>query len=109
MNNADWFDSQACKSRAFCQSCRTDAEWRETLFVVDRVPRRDFECPFGITAESLSNPDGLGTKIERLVAPVAKRLGLPCYGEDGKLKRESGCAKRRERLNALTAEKKTDS
>ena len=63
-------------------------------------------CPHGITKESLSNPDGLGALTEKLARPVAKLLGLPCYDEAGKLKPTSGCFKRREKLNALSARKK---
>lgn len=45
--------------------------------------------------------EGLGDKLERLAKPIAKFLKLPCLDERGELKRESGCAKRRDGLNAL--------
>ncbi len=62
------------------------------------------ECPYGITQSSLDNPDGLGTLIERITKPFASIL--PCYDEEKKLKPESGCFKRKQQANALTARKK---
>lgn len=44
---------------------------------------------------------GLGDVVERLAKPVAKALGLGCLDAQGKLKPESGCAKRRDALNRM--------
>jgi hypothetical protein len=41
---------------------------------------------------------GLGEIVER----IAKSLGLSCLDEQNKLRSESPCAKRRNRLNAVT-------
>lgn len=40
-----------------------------------------------------------GTAIEHLVKPIGRALNLPCYDEQGQLKPESGCAKRRDGIN----------
>jgi hypothetical protein len=50
---------------------------------------------------------GLGDKIERLVKPIARALGLPCLDAQGHLRPESGCAKRRALLNRLTPRRRT--
>lgn len=42
-----------------------------------------------------------GTMIERLVKPVGRAMGLPCYEKDGRLKPESPCAKRRDMLDGV--------
>ena len=43
---------------------------------------------------------GLGDVVERLAKPVAKALNLPCLDKStGRLRPESGCAKRRDRMN----------
>jgi hypothetical protein len=44
----------------------------------------------------------LGTAIEKIVKPIARAAGMSCLDADGNLKPESGCAKRRDRLNNLT-------
>jgi len=41
----------------------------------------------------------LGDKVESVIKPVARALRLKCLDADGKLKPDSGCAKRRDRLN----------
>lgn len=43
---------------------------------------------------------GLGDMFEVAAKPVAKVLGLPCLDAQGRLKPDSGCAKRRDALNA---------
>jgi hypothetical protein len=43
----------------------------------------------------------LGDKVEALVKPFAKAVGAKCLDESGKLKPESGCAKRKAMLNKL--------
>lgn len=61
----------------------------------------------GITLEQVKagnyvmQPEGIGDKIERMVKPIALALGLGCLDELGRLKPESGCAKRRNALNKL--------
>jgi hypothetical protein len=43
----------------------------------------------------------LGDRVERLVKPIARALRLKCLDENGNLKPESGCAKRRDAMNRL--------
>jgi hypothetical protein len=50
-------------------------------------------------------PARLGDKIERAAKPVARLLRMGCLDEAGKLRAESGCAKRRDALNKLTQPK----
>jgi hypothetical protein len=79
-----------CRLRgAHCSWCLTHPEWRDKLQIN--------KCPHNI---------GLGDKIEAFVKPIAKSLGFPCLDENQNLKPHSGCAKRRDKLNALTAPKK---
>lgn len=40
-----------------------------------------------------------GTVIEHLVKPIGRTLNLSCYDDQGQLKPESGCAKRRDAIN----------
>jgi len=54
-------------------------------------------CPF--------EKKGLGDTIERIAKPIARALGLPCLDENGELRPESGCAKRKQLLNNLTLNK----
>jgi hypothetical protein len=42
---------------------------------------------------------GLGDVIEAAVKPIARILQLPCLDAGGRLKPDSGCAKRRDALN----------
>jgi len=59
------------------------------------------ECPHGYTKEKL--PVLLGDAIAKVATPVARVLGLPCVDKTtGKLKSQSGCAKRRAWLNGLS-------
>ncbi len=44
---------------------------------------------------------GLGDLVEKLAKPVAKALKRPCIKQDGTLRPESACAKRRRLLNKL--------
>lgn len=46
---------------------------------------------------------GLGDAVAAVATPIARVLGLPCIDPATKqLRPESGCAKRKARLNALT-------
>lgn len=45
----------------------------------------------------------LGDMVEALAKPIAKALRLSCLDENNRLRAESPCAKRRDRLNALTS------
>jgi hypothetical protein len=44
-----------------------------------------------------------GDAIEKAVKPFAVAVGAPCLDKDGRLKPDSGCAKRRDYLNNLFA------
>lgn len=54
-------------------------------------------CPI----DRWKNPFMLGDAVEKAVKPLAVVLGLPCIDEKGKLRPESGCAKRRDALNRM--------
>ncbi len=46
---------------------------------------------------------GIGDAISAIATPIARVLGLPCIDPQTKqLRPESGCAKRKAKLNALT-------
>ena len=57
------------------------------------IPDRDWD--------ELTRPHGLGDTVERLVKPIAVAFKLNCLDEYQRLKPDSGCAKRREKLNRL--------
>lgn len=44
---------------------------------------------------------GLGDVIEAVMKPIARILQLPCLDAKGRLKPDSGCAKRRDALNEV--------
>jgi len=45
-------ETEHCKSRAHCRSCRLDSKWRAGI--ADHWGLEpDFDCPYGITAESV--------------------------------------------------------
>lgn len=97
-----WLDTLFCKNRISCFKCRKDAEFRRRLFDDKRVDSPDFACPperGGWTADGLP---GIGDRVEAAAKPIAKAMGLPCLDSTGKLKPESGCAKRRDALNKLS-------
>lgn len=71
-----------CSSRIHCRACRTDPDWCERVVGV-----REFECPHGVTATSLSSR-GLGDTIAKATSAVGIK---PC----------GGCKKRQEKLNNL--------
>jgi hypothetical protein len=80
-------ESQHCKTRAHCCDCRSKPEWRNAAGAPD-------VCPHGVK--------GFGDWLEGAIKPFAKLLRLPVYDEKGKLKYSCGCAKRRDKLNALS-------
>lgn len=94
-----WTKSGACKSRRHCKACRTSLAFRESVVKNKLDDNPEFACPHGFTADHLP---GLGDKVEAAVKPMAKALKLPCLDEQGNLKPESGCAKRRDALNKLS-------
>lgn len=44
---------------------------------------------------------GIGDLVELAAKPFAKAIGMDCLDEQGKLKPESGCAKRRDAFNKV--------
>jgi len=113
-----------CTSRAHCFACRNDTAFRASVFKAGMEAVQDFECPLGARigqTEGLPNSKfdlpatlrvamragirnskpGLGDVIEGMVKPIARALRLDCLDEQGKLKPQSGCAQRRDRLNKI--------
>lgn len=82
----DFTHSVHCKSRAHCGACRSDEAWRIAIGAPE-------ECPYEIR--------GLGDIVERIAKPIASALKMPCLDDSGRLKPDSGCGKRRDRLNKL--------
>lgn len=80
-----------CRLIGHCETCRENAEWRALVGTPDKCP----------------HDDGLGSLLERVLRPLAKRLGMKCHDEKGKLKPSSPCFRRRQRLNALTTSTET--
>lgn len=69
--------------------CRPDPDWESG----------EGGCP--LARWPVIPPGGLGSLIETLVKPLAKSLRLGCIDEQGNLRPESGCAKRRDTLNKI--------
>jgi len=59
-------------------------------------------CPLPISRWTTTGPKKLGDWVEQFAKPIAKALKMTCLDENGNLKPESGCAKRRDLLNRLT-------
>ena len=74
------------------------------MIVSPMQPRPGARGPYrsGAAPEAAAAKPGLGDIVEKLVHPIAVALKLPCL-EKGKLKPQSPCAKRRDRLNKLGA------
>jgi len=72
-----------------CRECRANTEFR----AASALPN---EC-----GDTKGPATGLGDIVEKLAKPIAKALGLGCLDKAGKLKPESGCAKRRDAMNRL--------
>lgn len=75
-----------CETRLHCQTCRTDADWRERVVGV-----REFDCPHGVTAKSR----GLGDTVAKITSAVGIK---PC----------GGCKKRQAALNRLVPYRSPD-
>jgi hypothetical protein len=58
-------------------------------------------APPQTTKQPVTPSHRLGDRIERLVKPIAKLLRLPCLDEQHKLRPNSPCARRRDRLNRM--------
>lgn len=59
-----------------------------------------------LTRQTINDADGtsvgLGDKIAKFATPIARALKLPCIDpKTGKLRPESGCAKRMGKLNRM--------
>lgn len=78
-----------------CRTCPTPC------VPLPRVTNLSLVCP--LTPPRWPDVDlkqpGLGDWIERMAKPFAKALHAPCLDKDGKLRQESGCAKRRDMMN----------
>lgn len=94
-------ETTACKSKAHCRTCRNDQGWR------GRVGAPEI-CPHGITEKGpfRDNPapkiEGFGDLVSFVATPIAKAIGMPCVDKKtGRLREDSGCAKRKNALNKL--------
>jgi hypothetical protein len=81
--------------RELCDTCPTPCK------PLPNVTNPDLVCPLPVPrfGKIDSETPGLGDWVERMAKPVAKLLKLPCLDENGNLKADSGCAKRRKGLN----------
>jgi len=77
---------------AICGHCRPDPTSAITIpaLVAPPFPEKELRLP------------GLGDRVEKILKPIAVALGSDCLDEHHNLKPDSGCAKRRDALNALT-------
>jgi hypothetical protein len=85
------------KRRLACISCPTPCNPLPSVIDLTKT------CPLPVPRwEKIEEKMGLGDLVEILAKPVARILKLDCLDDQGKLKPESGCAKRRDGLNRLT-------
>jgi len=84
--------------RMACLSCPTPCTPPPNILDITKT------CPLPESRWDEIDPHkmGLGDIIEILAKPVARALKLSCLDGEGKLKPESGCAKRRDALNRLS-------
>ena len=97
MNSIESFTVQIRDRQDKCRSCPTPCR-RPPL----DNPTASCPLPAPRWGPILKERIQLGDLVEKLAKPFAKALYLGCLDKDGKLKQESGCAKRRDALNRLT-------
>jgi hypothetical protein len=71
------------------------------ICALNRFNGRPFVGQCNACIKAGANRPLAGDQLEKLFKPIAKALGLPCLDKEGKLRPESGCAKRRDLLNTL--------
>jgi len=50
-----WYSSKDCESRVHCKNCRLSKDFRDWIFKnYSGLENPEFECPFGITKESIN-------------------------------------------------------
>lgn len=54
-----WFASKHCVSRAHCTACRGSAAFRRSIVRSELIHQQDFDCPHGITLDSIPEPRNL--------------------------------------------------
>ena len=53
MSKQSFFESKICQSRKRCWQCRVNVSYREGIASTYDVPKVNFDCPFGITEDSI--------------------------------------------------------
>lgn len=87
-------DQSWCQSKAHCLACRTDAEFRASLFAAKKAPGADFDCPKGFTAETAPQPQvappGAGTQLKALLQSfgIGAEAGCGCWAMATRMDRE---------------------
>lgn len=62
---------------------------------------RSSDLERAISARVSTPSRGVGTILERMLKPLARKLSLMCLDDNGQLRKNSGCARRRDWLNKL--------
>jgi hypothetical protein len=86
----------------------SDCEHQCGAFIGGRISHHDpcSSCAYGKWGRYSRACDeisgiGLGDIVERIAKPIAKALHMKCLDENNKLRPESPCAKRRDKLNKI--------
>lgn len=68
-----------CEERVHCKPCRTDPDWCEKALGI-----REFDCPYGVTAESLdqTKPELVGTELSNILHKIGINWTSKCKCSD---------------------------
>lgn len=85
----NFFESQLCRSRNFCVKCRTDPEWRQSVYELFSIPNSQFRCPYHVIVDGLGN-----IKVEVQKGTVKDKCKKqPLADEETQRKRLETCKK----------------
>ena len=89
-----WFQSDYCKSRQHCKNCRLSSDFRKwvTTTYTDGTLSSEFDCPFGITSDSvqgifpslLTEATNVTKAAGRVIKAVARRNKVKVSEEERK-------------------------
>lgn len=83
----NFFETKACKSKKHCWECRTNQLWRGTVYHSHKeVGAIDFDCPYGLTSETVKKPDeeqkDVPSRLTRRADPFVAMVSEICALDD---------------------------
>jgi len=67
-----------------------------------KLIRGEYHVSDSVWSDLTRPKPGLGDRLEHFLKPIARALKLNCLDANGQLKKNSGCARRRDKLNQLS-------